>query len=64
MPAVRLMTAGLLTPELREAYGLEFDERRYARLVRATRIVYPRLPRLIRHAPMRRYLREFRRGRG
>jgi uncharacterized protein (DUF2236 family) len=64
MPTVRLITAGLLTPELREAYGLEFDERRYAKLVRAARIVYPRLPRLIRHAPMRRYLREFRRGRG
>lgn len=64
MPTVRLLTAGLLSPELRSAYGLEFDERRFARLVRATRIVYPRLPRFIRHAPMRRYLREFRRGRG
>jgi uncharacterized protein (DUF2236 family) len=63
MPTVRLVTAGLLSPELRSAYGLEFDERRFARLVRVTRIVYPRLPRLVRHAPMRRYLREFRRGR-
>jgi len=63
MPAVRLMTAGLLDDELREAYGLPLDERKYARLVRTVRIIYPRLPRSIRHAPMRRYLREFRRGR-
>lgn len=64
MPTVRLVTAGLLDEDLRAAYGLEFDERRYARLVRFARAVYPRLPRLVRHAPMRRYLREFRRGRG
>ena len=62
MPTVRLMTAGLLTPQLRADYGLEFPERRYARLVRALRIVYPRLPRGLRAAPMRRYLRAFRRG--
>lgn len=62
MPTVRLATAGLLDADLRTAYGLELDERRYAGLVRALRIVYPRLPRLIRHAPMRRYLRAFRRG--
>ena len=60
MPTVRVMTAGLLSPDLRAAYGLEFDERRFRRLVRTTRTVYPRLPRLIRHAPMRRYLRAFR----
>ena len=64
MPAVRLVTAGLLDEQLREAYGLPFDERKYARLVRFARAVYPRLPRAVRHAPMRRYLREFRRGRG
>jgi uncharacterized protein (DUF2236 family) len=60
MPTVRLVTAGLLSPELRRAYGLEFDERRFRRLVRVTRAVYPRLPRLVRHAPMRRYVRAFR----
>ena len=60
MPTVRLLTAGLLSAELRAAYGLELDERAFARLVRVTRAVYPRLPRLIRHAPMRRYLRAFR----
>jgi len=60
MPTVRLMTAGLLSPELRAAYGLDFDARKYARLVRTLRAVYPRLPRRLREAPMRRYLRAFR----
>ena len=64
MPTVRLMTAGLLTPELRAAYGMDFDERRYARLVRGLRAVYPRLPRAVRQAPMRRYLRAFRARQG
>lgn len=61
MPTVRLVTAGLLDPGLRAAYGLELDERRYARLVRVLRAVYPRLPLAVRTAPMRRYLRSFRR---
>ena len=60
LPTVRLLTAGLLPPELREAYGLPFDERAYARLARGLRAVYPRLPRAVRQAPMRRYLRAFR----
>jgi uncharacterized protein (DUF2236 family) len=64
MPTVRLVTAGLLDEQLREAYGLSLDGRKYARLVRVARAVYPRLPRVVRHAPMRRYLKQFRRGRG
>ncbi len=60
MPAVRLVTAGLLSPVLREAYGLPFDQKRFDRLVRVIRAVYPRLPRWIRHAPKRRYLARFR----
>lgn len=64
MPTVRVVTAGLLTPEMREAYELPLDERRFARLVRVTRAVYPRLPRWVRHAPMRRYLKRFRAGKG
>ena len=60
MPTVRVVTAGLLTPELREAYDLPFDEKRFDRLVRFARAVYPRLPKSIRHAPMRRYLKAFR----
>ena len=63
MPTVRLVTAGLLSPELRAAYGLEFNERRFEGIVRVTRVVYPLLPRLIRHAPKRAYLRRFRRSR-
>ena len=62
MPTVRVVTAGLLDDTLRAAYDLPFDERRYGRLVRLTRAVYPRLPLWIRHAPMRHYLRAFRRG--
>lgn len=64
MPTVRLVTAGLLSPQLRDAYGLSLDERRFRRLVRVTRVVYPRLPRWIRHAPKRRYLSAFRRRAG
>ena len=60
MPTVRAFTAGLLSPELREAYGLPFNEKRFVRMLRVARAVYPRLPRALRHAPMRRYLRAFR----
>jgi uncharacterized protein (DUF2236 family) len=62
MPQVRVVTAGLLSPELREAYRLPLHEKRFRRFVRFARIVYPRLPRLIRHAPKRHYLRVFRSG--
>ena len=61
LPTVRLMTTALLPPALRDAYGLELDERRWSRLLRFARAVYPRLPRAVRHAPMRRYLRAYRR---
>jgi len=60
MPTVRMLTAGLLSPALREAYDLPLDERRFDRWVRVARRVYPRLPAWIRHAPQRRYLRAFR----
>jgi len=60
LPTVRLVTAGLLSPELRAAYELEFDSRRYRRLVRVVAAVYPRLPRALREAPKRHYLRRFR----
>ncbi len=60
LPVARLATAGLLPPELREAYGLPFDQRRFDRMLRVARAVYPRLPRTIRHAPLRRTLRRFR----
>lgn len=60
MPTVRRVTAGLLSPELREAYGLRHDAARFDRLVRRTRAVYPRLPRWLREAPKRHYLRRHR----
>jgi len=63
MPAVRLVTAGLLSSALREAYALPFNARRYARLVRLTRAIYPRLPLWLRHYPKRHYLARFRRSR-
>ena len=47
---------------MRAAYDLNLDERRFHRLVRLTRAIYPLLPRLIRHAPKRYYLRRFRRA--
>lgn len=61
MPTVRVVTAGLLPPSLRDAYDLPFDERRFDRVQRFARAVYPRLPLWIRHAPMRHYLAAYRR---
>jgi uncharacterized protein (DUF2236 family) len=63
MPLARRVTAGLLDEPLRDAYGLHHDPLRFARLLRFTRAVYPRLPRRLRRAPMRMVLRRFRAGR-
>ena len=60
MPTVRTVTAGLLDESLRTAYDLPLDARRFERLVRVARSVYPRLPQWIRHAPKRHYLKAFR----
>lgn len=62
MPTVRVVTAGLLDAPLRAAFGLEHDERRFARAVRIAQRVYPRLPRFVREAPQRHYLKRFRAG--
>jgi uncharacterized protein (DUF2236 family) len=65
MPLARLVTAGLLTSELRDAYELPWNPRRAKRFDRAIGVfstVYPLLPRRLRHWPMRYYLAEFRRG--
>lgn len=62
MPMVRLVTAGLLSPTLREAYALPVNARRYAHIVSITRAIYPRLPLWVRHAPKRHYLARFRRN--
>lgn len=60
LPAVRLITAALLPPALREAYGFRWTPRA-ARVadawLRSIAVIWPRLPRIIRHAPMRASLR-------
>jgi uncharacterized protein (DUF2236 family) len=56
MPLVRLATAGLLPPALRDAYRLEFSHRRHDRVMRVMAAVYPRLPRRLRTWPRRHYL--------
>lgn len=60
MPTIRVVTAGLLTDELRSAYGLPLNAARYQRIVQWVRVIYPRLPKAIRHWPKRHYLRKFR----
>ena len=56
MPLVRLVTAGLLPPDLRAGYKLPLDAKRYERLWRWTARLYPRLPRRLRSWPRRHYL--------
>lgn len=65
MPLARLVTTGLLEPEERELFLLPWStgrQRRYDLVLRLVRAVYPRLPRWVRHAPMRHYLRAGRDG--
>lgn len=64
MPLARLMTTGLLEPSMRETFGLPWSaarERAFTTVMAATRLVWPRLPRGIRHLPAIRYLRSVRR---
>ncbi|MFJ5861154.1 oxygenase MpaB family protein [Pseudarthrobacter sp. NPDC092439] len=52
MPPARFMTAGLLTEQLRDDFGLPWSarsERRFQRTMSALAVTYPRLPRRIRH---------------
>jgi uncharacterized protein (DUF2236 family) len=67
MPLARLLTAGLLDADLREAFGLPWNagrQRRFDRTVRVLAEVYPRLPRALRHWPARHYLGRFRSAAG
>ena len=60
MPLARLLTTGLLEPGERALFELPFPrgrQRRFERVVCLIRLIYPRLPRRLRHAPMRHYLR-------
>lgn len=63
LPVVRLVTAGLLPPRLREAFGFRWtprQQRRFDRMLRVVRVVWPAVPRGIRHLPVRYYLRRVR----
>jgi uncharacterized protein (DUF2236 family) len=63
LPAVRLVTAGLLPHRLREAFGFRWtprQQRRFDRMLRVVRVVWPAVPRGIRSLPVRFYLRRIR----
>ncbi|MFE1169985.1 oxygenase MpaB family protein [Nocardiopsis sp. NPDC058789] len=63
----RFLSGGLLGPELRRQYGIPWSEarqRRFDRLMRVTRTVYPRLPRGVRRLPSALYLRSMRKNGG
>ncbi|THG28137.1 oxygenase MpaB family protein [Naasia lichenicola] len=63
MPVIRLLTAGMLPPELRAGYGIRWTPRhqlRYERAIRRIRAVYRVLPHRFRTLPARLTLRRFR----
>lgn len=63
-PLVRRLSLGLLPEAVRDLYALPWDaadERALGRVLRVTAAVYPRLPRWVRFAPERHYLRRVRR---
>jgi uncharacterized protein (DUF2236 family) len=60
MPLARLVTTGLLEPAERALFALPWSagrQRRFTAVLGLVRLVYPRLPARVRHAPMRHYLR-------
>lgn len=64
LPLVRLLTAALLPESIRSAYGFRWTprtERVSAAWFRGIALVWPLLPRAVRHAPMRASLRRARR---
>ena len=61
MPLIRLVTTGLLPEPLREKFGLPWDGRRqllFNLVMHVLALVYPPLPRRLRHALKIRYLRK------
>lgn len=63
MPLARLVTVGLLDDRLRGAFGFRWSrgrQRRFDGAMRLTRVIWPRLPRVIRTAPRDVYLRRLR----
>ncbi|GAA1755270.1 oxygenase MpaB family protein [Agromyces humatus] len=64
LPPIRLITAALLPPAIRDAYGFRWTPRASRTAdawLRAIAIVWPRLPRLVRHAPLHASLRRVKR---
>ena len=65
LPLVRLVTAGLLDPRLRAAYGFRWtpkQQRRFDRVLGVTRVVWPKLPRGIRFSLCSVYLYKLRKS--
>jgi len=63
MPLGRLITIGLLPPSVRALFQLPWtpcSQRRFERMLRLLRVLYPPLPRRLRHLPKDRYLRALR----
>lgn len=63
MPLGRLLTVGLLPPEVRRLYDLPWSDaaqRRFDRTLRVIAAVYPALPRRLRHWPKEHFLRSLR----
>lgn len=63
----RFLSGGLLTPELRSEFEIPWSQahqRRFDRLMRLTRAVYPRLPRPVRSLPATLYMRSLRKNKG
>ncbi|CAN5548064.1 hypothetical protein BH10ACT6_BH10ACT6_14780 [soil metagenome] len=60
MPALRLVTAGLLPPEVRDAYGLVHHPRRYRATIGVARVLVRVTPRRLRELPSRRLLARLR----
>ncbi|KAL4894995.1 hypothetical protein BDV59DRAFT_211857 [Aspergillus ambiguus] len=64
MPWVRLITAELLPPRIREAYGLKTNKKRrvaYKAIMGFARATYPFMPKIIRTFPKRYYMKDMRR---
>ena len=60
LPLARLVTAGLLPPHVRELFDFPWSarrQRRFDRVLGGIRLIYPRLPRVLRHWPKNHYLR-------
>jgi uncharacterized protein (DUF2236 family) len=62
-PQARLVTVGLLPPEVRTGFGLAWNDRlqtRFDRWMRWAVLIYPRLPARLRHSPRDAYLKRLR----